>query len=220
MNEALTLFAYGSLMAERVCPEHIEHEELVILRGFERAFHKVSWVRGCHPDDAVLDVQNVGDRFREPERNLSLVLGLRPQKDSHVFGFLQTYGSDVALEVLEKLDAREGFDPKRPVQELAYLRRPCVVEDAAGRRVKALTYFTNPTSDMILDTLSIEEQAAILAAATSKPVEGGISRGLFYLEGVRCALRDHQRLDQNLEALSGCAYKWYQGKLHFLSPEL
>ena len=206
-------------MDERICPDALCAEELVTLVGYERAFHKVSWVRGCHPGDALLQVSHVPESFKAPERNLSLVLGLRPHARSNVVGYLQTYPSELATEVLQKLDAREGFDPNRPTQELAYLRRSCVVKDEDGRSIKALTYFTNPMCNKVLDTLTMEEQAAILAAATAAPLKGHKSRGLFYLEGVRCALRAHGRRDQNLEALARCAYKWYHGRLNLHSPE-
>ena len=123
------------------------------------------------------------------ERNLSLVLGLRPRPEAKVVGFLQLYPADVAQEVLEQLDRREGFDVRKPADELAYLRRPCQVENADGRTVDAVTYLTNPRSQMVDDTLSEESQAMILSGATSEESAGSKARGLFYLEGVRLAFR-------------------------------
>ena len=206
-------------MSERVAPELMVKEEWVTLYGYERAFHKQSWVRGCHPDDAVLNPEGVPERFKTPVRNLSLVLGLKPNPEAFVLGYLQTYPADVAADVLKQLDRREGFDPSRPSEELAYLRGPCRVVDEEGTSREALTYFTNPASEKVDDSLSIESQAAILAAATSAEGNGSKARGLFYLEGVRAALRTAGHHDQILEALSGCAYKWYVGRLHLLSPE-
>ena len=207
-------------MSERVAPELMTREEVVTLHGYERAFHKISWVRGCHPSDAALQVPNRPERFKTAERNLSLVLGLRPKSGAKVVGFLQTYPGEVAQEVLEQLDRREGFDANKPIDELAYLRRPCQVENAEGRMLDAVTYLTNAGSKRVDDMLSTESQAMILSGATSEESAGSKARGLFYLEGVRLALHSVGHHDQILEGLARCAYKWYAGRLHLLPSEV
>lgn len=217
----LAVFAYGSLMHERVAPDLMLREEKVTLPGYERVFHKVSWVRGCHPHDAILEVEGVPDRFKTPERNLSLVLGLRRNPHSRVIGFLQTYPSDAAQDVLKRLDAREGFHAREPLEKQAYHRRPCYVERRDKSTVEAVSYFTNTDSDWVQDDLPTDTQAAILASATCKSEGSGTkARGLFYLEGVRQSLAEHGCHDQILEHLTRCAYKWSSGRLNLLPPIL
>jgi cation transport regulator ChaC len=219
LNDNLAIFAYGSLMSEPVCPHDMIDERLATLDGFKRTFHKVSWIRGCHPSDAILPVEKVPARFVTQERHLSLVLGLEPNAQSKVVGYLQIYPHEASQRVLESLDAREGYNPSRPNDQNAYMRGECTVMGKHGKTFKSQTYFTNPRSDWVIDDLSLEEQAAILASATPKPVDGKKARGLFYLEGVRDSLRLHHHHDENLEGLSRCAYKWYLGRLDLRAPE-
>jgi len=206
-------------MSEPVCPQDMVEKRLVTLKGFRRAFHKISWVRGCHPHDALLSIEGVPPRFTTPDRQLSLVLGLERSALSKVDGYLQIYPHEAAQRVLERLDAREGYNAARPNHENAYLRDTCTVVGTDGKPFTAQTYFTNPRSDWVVDGLSLHDQAAILTSATPQPIEGEKARGLFYLEGVRDSLRLHQLRDENLEGLSRCAYKWYLGRLDLRAPE-
>jgi len=134
----LWVFAYGSLMYEPECPELVRGRLQGRLQGWHRAFNKVSFARGCAPQEARWRVPHVSATFLTPTRHLSLALGTA--RGGHIDGLLFRYADPGVIRLLDK---REGVGLGRAGD--GYQRVQVTVDTEAGP-VAAVTYLSNQHS--------------------------------------------------------------------------
>lgn len=188
------VFASGSLIHHPELPEALTGFGVATLAGYRRAFNKVSSHPGC------LKARSMG-AFAVPELELddgdrwrSIVLGTEARQGRAIRGVLLGYPEEARAELLARLDRREA----------GYRRATLPARHAAsGASFEAIVYLTDASI-----ALSIAEQAAVLANATSR-VEPTLAEwriGLYYLERVRASLRTLDIPDPDLESLAAAVH--------------
>ncbi len=132
------VFGYGSLMWKPGF-EWAEHS-LARLSGFRRAFCMASIVYRGTPEDP------------------GLVLALDRHADAHCTGVAYRVAPEVGPDVLEYLRDRE-------LVSSAYREEISDIHLTDGRRLAALCYVMDPGHEQYRGTLSLAEQAEIIARA-------------------------------------------------------
>ena len=192
----LFLFAYGSLLFEPERPDALLERIPATWRGVRRAFNKTSTGRGCAVDATRVSALPA---FEAKGRRLSLVLGTEP--GDRIEGFVLRYGAAHAADVLDRVNAREGFVPGRAPAHNDYLPATVSVTLRGGQTVSATAWKSNPSCGAYVGVLPIQTVASVLRAA-SPDTPGDRAQGTAYLEGVRRALKASGRRDDHLDHVS------------------
>jgi cation transport regulator ChaC len=210
MDESRVLFfGYGSLITEPEQDRDICYRNFGILDGVARGFNKRSPRRGCPRSCATNAFPDpTGARFQHEDWTDSLAVGTLPAPGQSMVGLLVGYPSAHAEAVLARIDKREGYDAGHDRAKLGYLRTTVAIQPLdGGDAVQAWVYLSNPEGPYhVCDRISVHERARILINATPRPdavpPAPERARGLYYMENLRRALREHGVIDGALERLA------------------
>jgi hypothetical protein len=223
MEGDFQLFAYGSLLYDPELPEELVCMTPARLVGWERSFNKRSVRRGCERDESFAAFGTDEEFFRRG-RYHSLVLGTVESAGGWIDGALLSYPAAAGLEVLRRMDRREGFDDGRPPIENDYnrLRVTVTTLDPDKDCIAAWVYHANsdPSAPFAVDPgMSLAERAATLINATPRAMSTeSDSRGLGYLEQVRMWLWLNGIVDPAAERLVAAVYNLPGPWLERISP--